>query len=337
MRTSIVGLLILFTAAMSLAQTPDWVTGKSGMYPDAQYITGVGSGDSRQEAENSARANLAEVFRVQLNARFTSNKSETLSGSNGNVSGQSTDFTRSQVNVGIRKTLEGSEIADVWQNPKDLEYYALAVLDRQKAAARTADRISGLDTVIANASRQLDTTTSKLGKLRVLAYMKNVTVERRELNSDYSVLSASGRGLALPGVSADEASSELTRFCQNEIVFGLRAKGPGARAVEQVVSDALTSSGLVVNGSGKRNSDFTISIASTIDPSTQPLDGWYYCMWNVELSLVDNTTGVVMSDFSKRSRSGQLTVERSKERAEYDMGKEAKVMATKIIGKLLGE
>lgn len=337
MRMSLVGLLILFTAAMSLAQTPDWVTGKSSMYPDDQYITGVGSGDSRQEAENSARANLAEVFRVQLNARFTSNKSETLSGSNGNVSGESTDFTRSNVKVGIRKTLEGSEIADVWKNQKDLEYYALAVLDRQKAATRTADRISGLDTVLANASRQLDTVTSKLGKLRILSYRKSIALQRRELNSDYSVLSASGRGLALPGVSADEANSELATFCQNEVVFGLDANGAGAKSAEQVVSDELTSRGLVVNGAGKGKPDFTINISSSMDPSSQPLDGWYYCGWNIDLKLVDNTTGVVMSDFSKRGRSGQLTVVRSKERAEYDMGKAVKVMAAKIIGKLLGE
>ncbi len=248
MRIMLIAAVTLSLAAFANAQTPDWVTGKSSSYPDAQYLTGVGSGDTRQEAENQARANIAEVFRVQLNAKFTSNKTETLNGSNGNVSGSSVDITRSRVNVGLKKTIEGSEIAEVWQDPKDMEFYALAVLNRQKASARIESQVSALDTELAGVGKQIDTAKSTLGKLRLLALQKSLALKRQDLNSDYSVLSSTGSGLTLPGISADEAGSALSGFCQNHVLFGIDAKGPGSQSAGQVVSDGLTNQGLVIGG-----------------------------------------------------------------------------------------
>lgn len=329
-------MLVVMSVGIVEAQTPDWVSGKSSTYPSEFYITGVGSGDTRQEAQNQARAQIAEVFKVQLNARFVSNKTETLNGSNGKVNGESVDLTRSSVNVGIVKTLEGTEIADVWQDPNDMEYYALAVLDRQKASVRLADQISGLDTELVEIGREIDTAGSKLGKLHLLASRKNLAVRRQDLNSDYSILSSSGQGLPLPGFSADEASTELVRFCRNEIVFSLSAKGAGSKSAAQVLSDGLTSQGLVIGDSENAPADFIIRVSSSLDPSNTPLDGWYYCWWDIGISIVDAETGSVITEVSKRGRSGQLTVRRAKDRAIYDMDKVVKEMTLELTKRLMG-
>ncbi len=80
-----------------------------------------------------------------------------------------------------------------------------------------------------------------------------------------------------------------------------------------------------------------MSVISKLDPSQTPLDGWYYCSWDINLSLVDSQTGTVMTDVSRRGRSGQLTVERSKEKAVYDMDNAVKEMTADLIKKLLAE
>ncbi len=337
MKTLMIALVVLLTTGLASAQTPDWVTGKSGQYPDQLYITGVGSGDSRQEAENRARAQIAEVFKVQLNARFTNNKTETLNGSNGNVNGHSVDVTRSSVNVGLVKTLEGSEIADVWQNPTDMEFFALAVLNRRKASVRIADQISTLDTELVEVGAQIDTAKSKLVKLRLLASRKNIAVKRRDLNSDYSILSSTGQGLKLPGVSAEKANNDLVKFCRTEISFSLSSKGPGSESAAQVVSDNLTSQGFAINGSGNAKPDFSVEVVSNLDPSDTPLDGWYYCGWNVALRVTSNDNGIILTDVSKSGRSGQLTVRRAKDRAVYDMDKVVKNLTDEMTQKLMGE
>lgn len=336
MRTVIVFVFVLSSFSLVKAQTPDWVTGKSSAYPDDQYITGVGSGDSRQGAENRARAQIGEVFKVRLNARFSTNKTETLKGSGRNVGGESLDITRSSVNVGLDKTLEGTEIADVWQDPTDMEYYALAVLDRQKASLRIADQISAIDTELVVVGIQIDTASTKLGKLRLLAFRKDLALKREDLNSDYSILSSSGESLPLPGITAHEASTELSLFTMNGIIFGIVSHGEGSGSAGQVVADGLTGQGLSINGDENVKKDFTIKVSSSLDPSHTPVDSWYYCRWNVNLSLVDNATGAAIVSVSRRGRSGQLTVRRSKDRAVYDMDKAVKAMTVELMNKLLG-
>ncbi len=337
MRKVIALIFVLASFSLVKAQTPDWVTGKSSAYPDDQYITGVGSGDTRQGAENRARAQIGEVFKVQLNARFSTNKTETLQGSGRNVGGESVDITRSSVNVGLDKTLEGTEIADVWQDPSDMEYYALAVLDRQKASLRIADQISALDTELVDVGKQIDTASTKLGKLRLLAYRKDLALKREDLNSDYSILSSTGESLPLPGISAHEASTDLSLFTLNGIILGIVSKGQGSGSAALVVADGLTAQGLSINDDKNVKKDFTIKLTCSLDPSDTPLDGWYYCRWSVNISLVDDATGAAIVNVSRRGRSGQLTVRRSKNRAVYDMDKAVKVMTVEMIRKLLGE
>ncbi len=52
MRILISSALLLLSNAFIFAQEPDWVRGKSREYQNEFYIVGVGSGDTRQGAEN---------------------------------------------------------------------------------------------------------------------------------------------------------------------------------------------------------------------------------------------------------------------------------------------
>lgn len=325
--------LVLVLSGMVRAQTPDWVAGKSGTYPDQYYITGVGSGDTRNEAENQARAQIAQVFRIQLNARFSTNKTETLRGTKGE--GESLDVTRSRVDVGTTKTLEGSEIADVWQDPQTMEYYALAVLDKEKASSRLAGQIAALDSDLVDLTREADTAATKLGKLRLLASIAGTAARRRDLNSDYSILSGSGQGIPLTGVSADEASSRLSNYCSSQITFDLSADGADSRGAAQVVSDALTEHGFKLNVSNDTLADLSVHLSSHLEPSGTPVGGWYYCRWNVAIRLIDNSRGNIIVSVSRSGRSGQLTVERAKERAQYDLDRAVKALAGDMLKKLL--
>ena len=45
---------------------PSWVEDPGRDYADSRYLTGVGSGDSRQAAEDSAYAALSRIFRAEI-------------------------------------------------------------------------------------------------------------------------------------------------------------------------------------------------------------------------------------------------------------------------------
>src|SRR3972149_4213731 len=51
------------------ALKPDWIEGASRKYPAELYLTGVGYGDARNDAEDSAFAALARIFQAEIHSK----------------------------------------------------------------------------------------------------------------------------------------------------------------------------------------------------------------------------------------------------------------------------
>lgn len=327
--------MLLWCNAFVFAQEPDWIRGKSREYPGELYIVGVGSGDTRQDAESRARAHIAEVFSVDIKADISVNKSETLMEHEGKVSGESKEITRSKIDMGLKKTLEGTEIVEVWQNPKDATYYALAVLDREKAALKMSERIRELDNEIVRLGEQADTVSGKVSKLKLMLLRRSLLSDRLSLDSDFRIVSTSGKSLQAP-YSYEKENSAITKFLQNDFVIGISARGPGADLLAQTVTDLFTGKGFMVDRTGGKGADMMIEINATTDPSTEPVDEWYYCRWRVELNASDPSTHSVIMSSSEKGKSGQLSLDESKRKALFDMNKKAALIASRLLDKLTG-
>ena len=64
-------LLLLFGCAPTI---PDWVDGNSALYPDDQYLIGIGHAPTRGDAEDRARAAIAKTFAVQVQSHQSSSE-----------------------------------------------------------------------------------------------------------------------------------------------------------------------------------------------------------------------------------------------------------------------
>lgn len=327
--------VLFWSNAFIFAQEPDWVRGKSREYADEFYMVGVGSGDTRQAAENQARAHIAEIFRVNIKADISVNKSEVLKNSQGSTAAESREVTRSAINLGLVKTLEGTEIAEVWQNPKDATFYALAVLDREKAAVKFAERIHELDVEIERLRSKTDSAVTKMDKLKILLLRSSLLSDRAELDSDLRIVSAGGKGVE-PPYSYEKEKSEILGFLQNEFVVGITGEGPGSEQLAQTVTDLFTGNGFTVRRAVGEKSDLLVRISTSMRPSAEPVDEWYYCRWHLELNASDAASGDVIFSSSESGRSGQLSVEESQRRAAFEMNKKIGPLAGKILGKLTG-
>lgn len=336
MRIAVYIAVLFWCNASLLAQQPDWISGKSREYPGEFYLVGVGSGDTRQDAESRARAKIAEVFSVNIKANISVNKSETLRNSGGKTTAESRELTRSRIDLGLKKTLEGTEIAEVWQNPKDATYYALAVLDREKAAVKMSERIRELDNEVLRLKGEVDTVAGKIARLRLLLLMKSLMTDRRGTNSDLRIVSAAGKGME-PPYSFEKESSAIIGFLQNDFLVGISGEGFGAEVIKQTVTDLFTDKGFTINRTAGKNADLLITISSSIDPSSEPVGDWYYCRWHLELNASDASNGEVILSSSENGKSGQLSADESKRRAVYDMNKKVAVLAGQVIQKLMGE
>ncbi len=58
---------------------PDWLANPKSVYPDDQFLSAVGAGDTRRAAENSAAASLSRIFesRIESDERLSDQSRET--------------------------------------------------------------------------------------------------------------------------------------------------------------------------------------------------------------------------------------------------------------------
>ena len=336
MKVTVYIAVLFWCNAFLLAQEPDWVKGKSREYSDEFYLVGVGSGDTRQDAESSARAKIAEVFSVNIKEDISVNKSETLRNTGGQTTAESRELTRSRIDLGLKKTLEGTEIAEVWQNPKDATYYALAVLDREKAAVKMSERIRELDQEVLRLKTEVDTTSGKIARLKFMLLVKSLMADRRGTDSDLRIVSAAAKGIE-PPYSYERENSAIASFLQNDFLVGITGDGYGTEVLTQTVTDLFTSKGFTVNRTPGKMADMLIRISSSIDPPSEPVGDWYYCRWHLEVNASDASNGQVILSSSENGKSGQLSIEESKRKAIYEMNKKVVVLAGKIMNRLMGE
>ena len=67
-------------AAVRADQLPEWYLNPQSVYPDETYLTAIGTGDSRRDAEQQALAGLSQVFeaRVRVDARTSERYSQIM-------------------------------------------------------------------------------------------------------------------------------------------------------------------------------------------------------------------------------------------------------------------
>lgn len=127
------------TVGRTTQATPGWVvTHRDVRYPDQLFLTGVGeAAGGYGEADAQARTDLAKRIEVQIEGqdRFVALEA-TDSGYRYSVT--------SEVSEGVSVKLSGLSIEDRWRDESGRRFLALAVLNREKAAAAVRNDLDAL-------------------------------------------------------------------------------------------------------------------------------------------------------------------------------------------------
>lgn len=139
----VIGVVVFFLLVSSASAQPGWV--KRPTASSSLFIQGIGITQStghrdrdRQRADDLARADIARQVRVTVTARLTAKETERGSANRQTVTHDIEEVVESSVSL----TLDGIVIKDRWYHKKAKTYYALALLDRQAAAERVAEKLS---------------------------------------------------------------------------------------------------------------------------------------------------------------------------------------------------
>lgn len=186
------GLLLVSLVACAAPRPPEWAMGHSERYPSEAFLAGVGVASERPLAEDRARAEIAKIFQVQVQSRETSSESQWL----GRVGNLATDEYRQSVQAELTattdKVLEGVRIAEIWQDKKAGEYYALAVLDRLRAARALRGELDDIDQTVIGQVRQAEAEPAVLRRLGHYLQVLKVLERRGGIAADLRVVDPAG-------------------------------------------------------------------------------------------------------------------------------------------------
>ncbi|MDX1823848.1 MAG: LPP20 family lipoprotein, partial [Thiohalomonadales bacterium] len=139
--------IALFTACTSSGpKQPDWINAASKNYPANAYLLGRGQSDNRALAQDRARADLSKIFQL----RVTEESEDVVKFENQSLADESSATTSASASRHITtetdQIVEGIRIAELWQDPANNQFHALAVLDRNQASNDLRQAIQNQDT-----------------------------------------------------------------------------------------------------------------------------------------------------------------------------------------------
>lgn len=272
---------LLLLSCSSNSSRPDWVDNPSNSYSESDYLTAVGQSDKRDRASKSAIANIAEIFSVNVNAQTATLTEATKQQSVLGISTESSTFLRRNIETETQQAISGIEIKKTWLSPQG-EYYALAVLNKRKAALSLNETIMELD----EASLKLiefsrNGATNELASLNALREARDLQLIRTMANVQLAQVGVSGIGTDFSDLKLEQMIVEkLASIKMSVVVDSVRHK--------RTLQGGLAQLGITVV-------DYSnLQVTADID-ITEPtlIDGWYWVRGSYALSVADN--GIMLS------------------------------------------
>ncbi len=301
----------LFDGEAFAASKPDWVDGVSVQYPEASYLSGVGFGDNRQMAENSAYAALSRVFKSEVQSITVEEENFRQTEKEKKVGVDRKIDIRNQTKVSTKKVLEQVRIVERWVDPVSLVHYALAALDRSKAASSLRQKADAAEMEAKEWENRAEKSSGKIEKARALRKATAAAATAEGYEADLRVIEPARASLGGDLVRSGELQHQLSELLAQHFPVGVHIRGPHAPAVQDAILTGLHGKGFT---SGLREE---ISIHGQIDfKETGPQDPkWHYVRWTAHLTLEEKESGKTFGSINRSGREGQLSPSEASQKA----------------------
>jgi hypothetical protein len=305
---------VTVAAAVSCAhqQTrPDWVNGvANATYPRRDFMTGVGSGDSLESAQDRARAEIAKQFTVRIEQNLQDQQvysgTDTDRGSSWVTKNDIRELTRTITG----ETIAGLEIRETWNDPKTGLVHALAVLPRAPAIRMLEARTSELEMDINSRFKNAASQTDKIARIRLLIQATDLMKELQIKSNQLLVLSG-GRSQLPPKVTSADLDREL-RETLKSLRCAVRITGSAADRVREAIVQSLTLGGISV-GSEADDLLVTGSVNGT-ETDEGNTTGYVFFKMRGSIELVNGRDGGVISRMEPEWRDGARNIADAKEK-----------------------
>ena len=288
---------------------PDWVRDPYTKYDKQTNVAAVGSATDRQAAEKSALGALVAIFgqEIQVDERVSVVYKEAVrSGVTANWSEDTRVDNTISTSTGM-DTLIGAEIGEVWLDAKNNTYYAVAVLNKTKAAMTYRDLVSSNQAMI---NKLTNMTTAEKNTFEGFArYQFAATVA--DINTTYVNL-LSHIGAPLQGIKkGDDYRLEAAEITKT-IPVTLRVQNDRSSRIQGAFAKALSGFGFRTGGN---NSRYVLNVNVVSSPVTIANNSNKWTRIEVTANLTDSSTNTVLVPYTFNLREGHTSQEEADNRA----------------------
>ncbi len=307
---------LLSACALNLSKDkPDWVDGQSSKYSDSRFLIGRGQAADQEEAKDRARADLAKIFEVSINAASEDKQTYNSASEKGKTEARNLSQVSRTIATRTDQILQGVQIAEIWHQPATKTYYALAVLPRQQASNSLRQEIERLDATTQNDIDQARNNPDLLAKIAAASRALNAQVQRQSYQKSLKVLDRSGRGIE-PQWNIDKLAADLDALVKRvHIAARIGADSPGELGT--MLSGGLSAAGFLIE-TGK-SPDYLLEASLQLnDLGIQ--DSWHWFRGTLEITLSDEANGRVRGTkrWDIKSSAQQQTVARQRAIEQVD-------------------
>jgi hypothetical protein len=289
---------------------PFWYTNKSIEYPDSEYVSSIGSGNTESAAKTAAVSEISLFFKTSADVR-----NESVAEYNKAISGNKTITTGSRQSsqsaiITSQEDFLGVRFTSAWHNSKNNIWYVLAYINKREAAQIYQSRIdSNIQTIQGLLSAYNKTSDALLG----YPYLQNAAAIAVIVEQDVTAIN-------MMGIRAAQNSDNLKlaqkiigdcRTARSSLTFAVQVTGDRQNKIQRKILALLEKNGFTAS----RNNSFYTIVGDVYFDEQIGSSGVFFVSPGIELMLVGRDGKELFSYSANIDREGHKTKDGAETRA----------------------
>jgi len=299
-------------------EKPVWLENPEKVYSPQLYLTAIGEGDSRQDAQNNAVANLSRIFESKIKADVTTTQRYRELTKNKKTSVEDEMNISKQVNVKSAQTLYNIKFADSYTDNLG-RTYILAYLNRTETADIYTEKINANAKKIRYFIDLSDKTDDVLKKYAALNAASSIALVNKTLLEQLNIISPDAKDFLQLGYDFQNLKNH-TAEAAKKITFFIKIENDENNKIGSIVESLLNDFGFNLAENGLLRVSGNVLFENT---DLKRDDNFKFVRYNFQIKVEDNNGNTIVSLFEK-GKEGHTTYLEARERAIRAIAKKIK-------------
>jgi len=313
---SIVMILILSCAAHAKRKKnsePNWLKDPKAAYPEQMYLTAIGEGDSRSDAENMAAGNLARIFESNIIAEETVNQRYMELTKNKKTDIEEQTDVLKNVNVKSQQTLFNIQFGESFTDDMG-RVHTIAYLNRMKTAEIYESKISKNVDQINYFKGLYNKSNDPIFRYAAMSAASAVSSQNEILLAQLTIISPSFIDMLELNYNHNEIMKD-TNSAASAISCNININNDEDNKVTILIEELINDLGFVLSKEKILSINGDILLEKT--DLKRELE---FIRYELQINITDNHDNIIVS-MSEKGREGHVSAQEAKARAIRTLSK----------------